>query len=257
MNGWDERVPEFRSPLEQASPRRDGGHAGKKQIPEELEPQCLATAGTASPRIKSQAARPLTFHTNEPESRRGAIGKRKSGTIREDGLHGACIASTASLLKLRPDQLRAAQAAGKRLRTVSFLADKLMQGTNRLARAIPEDWLIDLMQEKRTTYLDLAPAAVLRWLQSEALDGCWCAAEITAFIRAIEHINRWLSERDLLPEDGDLGSVPTWRITSYLREYRDEKRKGFAEKSTHVRETSCAGALAEVPTAPTGRPGHT
>ena len=129
--------------------------------------------------------------------------------------------SEASLLTLRPDPLRAAQAAGKRLKPVSFLTDKLMQATNRLARAIPEDWLIDLMQEKCTTYLDLAPSAVLGWLQSEALDGCWGSAEITAFIRAIEHINRWLSERDLLPEDGDLGSVPTGRITSCLREYRD------------------------------------
>jgi hypothetical protein len=137
------------------------------------------------------------------------------------------------------------------------LTDKLVQATNRLARAIPEDWLIDLMQEKRTSYLDLAPSAVLGWLQSEAMDGCWGAAEITAFIRAIEHINRWLSERDLLPEDGDLGSVPTWRITSCLREYRDDKRKGFAEKSTHARGTSCASALAEVPMAPTARPGHT
>jgi hypothetical protein len=75
------------------------------------------------------------------------MGKRKSGTIREDGLDGACIASTASLLTLRPDPLRAAQAAGKRLKTVSFLTDKLKQATNRLARAIPEEWLIDLTLE--------------------------------------------------------------------------------------------------------------
>ncbi len=54
------------------------------------------------------------------------------------------------------DPLRAAQAAGKRLKTVSFLSDKLMQSTNHLAREIPEDWLINLMQEKHTTYLDLA-----------------------------------------------------------------------------------------------------
>ena len=120
------------------------GKRGKNPSPEELELQGLATAGTASTRIKSPAARSLTFHTNEPESRRGAMGKRKSGTIREDGLDGACIASTASLLTLRPDPLRAAQAAGKRLKTVSFLTDKLKQATNRLARAIPEEWLIDL-----------------------------------------------------------------------------------------------------------------
>jgi hypothetical protein len=52
--------------------------------------------------------------------------------------------------------------------------------------------------------------------------------------------------------------VPTWKITSCLREYRDEKWKGFPEKSTCVREsTSGASALAEVPTDPTARPGHT
>ena len=54
------------------------------------------------------------------------------------------VHSEASLLTLRPDPLRAAQAAGKRLKTVSFLTDKLKQATNRLARAIPEEWLIDL-----------------------------------------------------------------------------------------------------------------
>jgi hypothetical protein len=155
------------------SPRQVGEHVGKSPSPEELDPQGLATAGTASQWIKSPAALLLTFHTNEPENRWGAIGKRKSGTIREDCLERACIASTASLLTIRPDQIRASQAAGKRLKTVSFLVDKLIQATNRLARAIPEDWLINLMQEKRTTYLDLASAAVLGWLQSEALEGWW------------------------------------------------------------------------------------
>ena len=57
------------------------------------------------------------------------------------------VHSEASLLTLRPDPLRAAQAAGKRLKTVSFLTDKLKQATNRLARAIPEEWLIDLTLE--------------------------------------------------------------------------------------------------------------
>jgi hypothetical protein len=96
----------FRSALEQASPRRGGGQEGKNPSPEELELQGLATAGTASTRIKSPAARSLTFHTNEPESRRGAMGKRKSGTIREDGLDGACIASRGAMGKRKSGTIR-------------------------------------------------------------------------------------------------------------------------------------------------------
>jgi hypothetical protein len=49
------------------------GTRGKNPSPEELELQGLATAETASTRIKSPAARSLTFHTNEREGRRGAM----------------------------------------------------------------------------------------------------------------------------------------------------------------------------------------
>ena len=188
---------------------------------------------TAQQNGKSPVARALAFAPTAAASgsRRHANHKRKAETIGSIGLGDACDASTASLVTLQPDPLRAAQAQGKRLRTTCFIIDRLVAATNRLAKSIPEDWLIDMMEEKKEDYLLLEPEAVLRWLHNEAMEGFWNTAEIIAFIAAIGYISRWLSERDLTEGEIDLGQVPIWRITECLREYRNEKRIAFATRN--------------------------
>ena len=203
---------------------------------------------------RSPAVRALSF---EPASS-AAVGraqtrdKRKAASVREEGIGGVCDESSASLVTLRHDPLRTALEKGKRLKTTDFLMDKLIAATNRLAKSMPEDQLIDMMEEKKEDYLALDPAEVLKWLQQEALEGYWNPAEIVAFIVATAYVTRWLSERDLFEGDGDLGAVPTWRITACLREYRDDKRTNFAKKNEIAR-----ARIAAAPGAPPVRAGHT
>jgi hypothetical protein len=83
---------------------------------------------------------------------------------------------------------------------------------------------------------------------------CWNAPEVRKCKAGHTYVLNWLVEHDLMPDDGDLGSVPTWRISMCLQEFQAKRRAELAAKQAkaeakeaakeEARRASFAGALA-------------
>ena len=219
-------------------------------------PDQKARKTTAAQASISPVARALLYSAPADQQENPGEGnsrKRKLDRVGSSGFTQA-ISDCESLLTTRQhDPLRAAQRSGKQLRTMSFIMDELRHAANAALRVLPEECVIAMMHETKTSYDELDPAEVLSWFHGEAIDGHWKAADLSAFRVALAYVLNWLDEKDLMPEDGDLSQIPTWRVATCLREFRDAKRVQLAEKNAAVQSAKAVSGEADAMDQPKAR----
>ena len=212
-----------------------------------MSPNKAERTAVSSEASKPGVARALPFGavgcaTQEPSAAivlpEASFRKRKRSTVSADGFGAAAGKSQESLVTRDRDRLRAAEAEGTHLRTVQFRVEALYEACNQLIQVLPQDWLVAMMDEARVSFDELDPADVLTWFKNHAVGSFWSPTDLRRVKATLAWLIGELEARDLLPESGDLGEVPTWRIETILHEFRDRKQAELRAKKPATTQPS-------------------